>query len=94
MFANDSSNGLFSERSDLRLDTTAAISMLLIRQHSTDYVQLMETKYTKMETDSHLVVQSVKSDLTPALSMLTDILLLASAADPRRPHEPICARRD
>ncbi|KAF3048253.1 hypothetical protein E8E12_011510 [Didymella heteroderae] len=32
--------------------------------------KLMETKYTKMETDSHLVIQSVRSDLTPALSRM------------------------
>lgn len=28
----------------------------------------MEVKYTKLQTESHLVIQSVKSDLTPALS--------------------------
>jgi hypothetical protein len=28
----------------------------------------MESKYTHLLTESHLMVQSVKSDLTPALS--------------------------
>lgn len=28
----------------------------------------MESKYTNLLTESHLVVQSVKSDLTPSLS--------------------------
>jgi hypothetical protein len=39
-----------------------------MKENIADCVQLMETKYTKMETDSHLVIQSVRSDLTPALS--------------------------
>lgn len=59
-----------------------------------DYVQLMETKYTKMETDSHLVIQSVRSDLTPALGTVIYILLRASVTNNGRPHEPIRARRD
>ncbi|PSN58628.1 cytochrome P450 monooxygenase-like protein [Corynespora cassiicola Philippines] len=36
--------------------------------------QTMETKYTKMVTDSHLVVHSVRSDLTPALGRLNPIV--------------------
>ena len=34
-------------------------------------VQSMETKYTKIDTESHLIIQSVRSDLTPALGTST-----------------------
>ncbi|KAJ4994467.1 cytochrome P450 [Stagonosporopsis vannaccii] len=34
----------------------------------------METKYTQIETESHLVIHSVRSDLTPALSRMNPIV--------------------
>lgn len=37
--------------------------------------QIMETKYTKLNTESQLVVHTVRSDLTPALGMCKTILL-------------------
>lgn len=48
----------------------------------------METKYTKIETESHLVIHSVRSDLTPALSKyvatlwMIDILIITGRMNP------------
>jgi hypothetical protein len=36
----------------------------------------MEVKYTNLMTESHLLVQSVRSDLTPALGKLSVSLFL------------------
>lgn len=39
----------------------------------------METKYTKLETENHLVLHSVRSDLTPALSMYICLMYYCKA---------------
>lgn len=45
-----------------------------VAEHESDVHQLMETKYTRLVSESEVLIHSIRSDLTPALGMSLGLL--------------------